>query len=162
MVKLWRSLQAMRTPSRNQAGLELLMEYYNQLYYLDQRFFAPHRPLGVLFHWYLLHEPPSVVLVEALRRGVSLRYDSLTGVPSSQRTLAFEKGSVLFNVGALYTQMGARQDRSAVAGIDTAVDAFQRAAGTPTFAINATIGGSSQSYNASTPPGFMLLSQRCL
>ncbi|TWW58426.1 rhophilin-1 isoform X2 [Takifugu flavidus] len=99
--------QAMRTPSRNQAGLELLMEYYNQLYYLDQRFFPLHRTLGVLFHW----------------------YDSLTGVPSSQRTLAFEKGSVLFNVGALYTQIGARQDRSAVAGIDRAVDAFQRAAG---------------------------------
>lgn len=43
--------QAMRTPSRNQAGLELLMEYYNQLYYLDQRFFPLHRNLGVQFHW---------------------------------------------------------------------------------------------------------------
>lgn len=57
------------------------------------------------------------------------RYDSLTGVPSCQRTLAFEKGSVLFNIGALHTQMGARQDRSAAQGIDQAVDAFQRAAG---------------------------------
>ncbi|XP_010870761.1 rhophilin-1 isoform X2 [Esox lucius] len=99
--------QAMRTPSRNQAGLELLVEYYNQLYYLDQRFFPPHRNLGVHFHW----------------------YDSLTGVPSCQRALAFEKGSVLFNVAALYTQIGARQDRSATAGIDRAIDAFQRAAG---------------------------------
>ncbi|XP_047443821.1 rhophilin-1 isoform X2 [Mugil cephalus] len=99
--------QAMRTPSRNQAGLELLMEYYNQLYYLDQRFFPAHRNLGVHFHW----------------------YDSLTGVPSCQRALAFEKGSVLFNIAALYTQIGARQDRSAAAGIDRAVDAFQRAAG---------------------------------
>ncbi|KAF3690501.1 Rhophilin-1 GTP-Rho-binding protein 1 [Channa argus] len=99
--------QAMRTPSRNQAGLELLIEYYNQLYYLDQRFFPPHRNLGVHFHW----------------------YDSLTGVPSSQRALAFEKGSVLFNIGALYTQIGARQDRSATPGIDRAIDAFQRAAG---------------------------------
>ncbi|XP_060934576.1 rhophilin-1 [Limanda limanda] len=99
--------QAMRTPSRNQAGLELLMEYYNQLYYLDQRFFPPLRNLGVHFHW----------------------YDSLTGVPSCQRALAFEKGSVLFNIGALFTQIGARQDRSAAAGIDRAIDAFQRAAG---------------------------------
>lgn len=99
--------QAMRTPSRNHAGLELLMEYYNQMYYLDQRFFPPHRTLGVHFHW----------------------YDSLTGVPSCQRTLAFEKGSVLFNIAALYTQMGARQDRSAAAGIDRAIEAFQRAAG---------------------------------
>ncbi|XP_061539471.1 rhophilin-1 isoform X1 [Phycodurus eques] len=99
--------QAMRTPSRNQTGLELLMEYYNQLYYLDQRFFPPHRNLGVHFHW----------------------YDSLTGVPSCQRAIAFEKGSVLFNIGALYTQIGARQDRSTTAGIDRAIDAFQRAAG---------------------------------
>lgn len=63
---------------------------------------------------------------------LSLRYDSLTGVPSCQRTLAFEKGSVLFNIGALYTQIGARQDRSVAAGIDKAIDAFQRAAGTKT------------------------------
>lgn len=67
---------------------------------------------------------------------LSFRYDSLTGVPSSQRTLAFEKGSVLFNVGALYTQMGARQDRSGVQGIDKAVDAFQRAAGVDTSTVH--------------------------
>uniref|UniRef100_A0A8C4ETQ8 Rhophilin Rho GTPase binding protein 1 n=1 Tax=Dicentrarchus labrax TaxID=13489 RepID=A0A8C4ETQ8_DICLA len=106
--------QAMRTPSRNQAGLELLMEYYNQMYYLDQRFFPLHRNLGVHFHW----------------------YDSLTGVPSCQRTLAFEKGSVLFNIGALYTQIGARQDRSATAGIDKAIDAFQRAFYFSSFSLN--------------------------
>ncbi|XP_067240590.1 rhophilin-1 isoform X1 [Chanodichthys erythropterus] len=99
--------QAMRTPSRNEAGQELLMEYYNQLYFLDQRFFSPHRSLGFHFHW----------------------YDSLTGVPSVQRALAFEKGSVLFNIGALYTQIGARQDRSTLTGIQDAIDAFQRAAG---------------------------------
>ncbi|KAL0165262.1 hypothetical protein M9458_041015, partial [Cirrhinus mrigala] len=97
---------AMRTPSRNEAGQELLMEYYNQLYFLDQRFFSPHGSLGVHFHW----------------------YDSLTGVPSVQRALAFEKGSVLFNIGALYTQIGARQDRSTLTGIQNAIDAFQKAA----------------------------------
>ncbi|TRY97594.1 hypothetical protein DNTS_033220 [Danionella cerebrum] len=99
--------QAMRTPSRNDAGPELLMEYFNQLYFLEQRFFSPHRSLGLHFHW----------------------YDSLTGVPSVQRALAFEKGSVLFNIGALYTQIGARQDRSTLSGIENAIDAFQRAAG---------------------------------
>ncbi|XP_038616274.1 rhophilin-1 isoform X1 [Tachyglossus aculeatus] len=99
--------QAMRTPSRNEAGLELLMEYYNQLYFLDYRFSPPSRHLGVFFHW----------------------YDSLTGVPSHQRALAFEKGSVLFNIGALYTQIGARQDRTSDRGIDLAIDAFEKAAG---------------------------------
>ena len=58
------------------------------------------------------------------------RYDSLTGVPSSQRTVAFEKASVLFNIGALYTQIGTRQDRTRPAGLDTAVDNYLRAAGT--------------------------------
>lgn len=67
----------------------------------------------------------------------SLRYDSLTGVPSSQRALAFEKGSVLFNIGALYTQIGARQDRCATADIDAAIDAFQRGPKSPpVFSIN--------------------------
>uniref|UniRef100_A0A8B9Q6Z5 Rhophilin Rho GTPase binding protein 1 n=1 Tax=Apteryx owenii TaxID=8824 RepID=A0A8B9Q6Z5_APTOW len=99
--------QAMRTPSRNEAGLELLMEYYNQLYFLDNRFFPPSKNLGVFFHW----------------------YDSLTGVPSHQRALAFEKGSVLFNIGALHTQIGARQDRASLPGVNRAIDAFQKAAG---------------------------------
>ena len=58
------------------------------------------------------------------------RYDSLTGVPSCQRTVAFEKASVLFNVGGLYTQIGTRQDRTTEEGLDTAVDNFLRAAGT--------------------------------
>uniref|UniRef100_A0A8D0GG23 Rhophilin Rho GTPase binding protein 1 n=1 Tax=Sphenodon punctatus TaxID=8508 RepID=A0A8D0GG23_SPHPU len=98
---------AMRTPSRNEAGLELLMEYYNQLYFLDNRFFPPNKNLGIFFHW----------------------YDSLTGVPCHQRALAFEKGSVLFNIGALNTQIGARQDRTTLQGVDRAVEAFQKAAG---------------------------------
>lgn len=54
------------------------------------------------------------------------RYDSLTGVPSSQRTVAFEKASVLFNIGGLYTQIGTRQDRGTEAGLDAAVDNFLR------------------------------------
>ncbi|EGW11705.1 Rhophilin-1 [Cricetulus griseus] len=57
------------------------------------------------------------------------RYDSLTGVPAQQQALAFEKGSVLFNIGALHTQIGARQDCSCTEGTIHATEAFQRAAG---------------------------------
>ncbi|XP_057592796.1 rhophilin-1 [Hippopotamus amphibius kiboko] len=99
--------QATRTPSRSEAGLELLTAYYNQLCFLEARFVTPARSLGLLFHW----------------------YDSLTGVPAQQRALAFEKGSVLFNVGALHTQIAARQDRSCPEGASRAVEAFRRAAG---------------------------------
>ena len=51
-------------------------------------------------------------------------------MPSSQRTVAFEKASVLFNIGALYTQIGTRQDRNSLSGLDTAVDNYLRSAGT--------------------------------
>ncbi|XP_031775353.1 rhophilin-2 isoform X3 [Apis florea] len=52
------------------------------------------------------------------------------GVPSCQRTVAFEKASILFNAAALYTQLAAKQDRLSTRGLDQAIDAFLRAAGT--------------------------------
>ncbi|XP_058805812.1 rhophilin-2 isoform X2 [Phymastichus coffea] len=100
--------QATRTPTRDAAGIALLLRYYNQLYFIERRFFPPDRSLGIYFEW----------------------YDSLTGVPSCQRTVAFEKASVLFNAGALYTQVAAKQDRRTARGLDQAVDSFLRAAGT--------------------------------
>lgn len=100
--------QATRTPTRDSAGIALLLRYYNQLYFIERRFFPPDRSLGIYFEW----------------------FDSLTGVPSCQRTVAFEKASILFNAGALYTQLAAKQDRMTARGLDQAIDAFLRAAGT--------------------------------
>ena len=51
------------------------------------------------------------------------------GVPSCQRTVAFEKACILFNLGGIYTQIGAKQDRCTEKGLDAAVDSFLRAAG---------------------------------
>lgn len=51
------------------------------------------------------------------------------GVPSCQRTVAFEKACILFNMGALYTQIGTKQDRSTESGLDASVENFLRAAG---------------------------------
>ncbi|EDL03020.1 rhophilin-2 [Mus musculus] len=99
--------QACRTPSRDEAGVELLMSYFIQLGFVESRFFPPTRHMGLLFTW----------------------YDSFTGVPVSQQTLLLEKASVLFNIGALYTQIGTRCNRQTQAGLESAVDAFQRAAG---------------------------------
>ncbi|CAK1543664.1 unnamed protein product [Leptosia nina] len=100
--------QAIRTPVRSTAGVALLFKYYNQLYYIERRFFPPDRSLGVYFEW----------------------FDSLTGVPSCQRTVAFEKACILFNIAGIYTQIGAKQERNTCAGLDGAVDALLRAAGT--------------------------------
>ncbi|XP_069854660.1 rhophilin-2 [Dipodomys merriami] len=99
--------QACRTPSRDEAGVELLMSYFIQLGFVESRFFPPTRQMGLLFTW----------------------YDSLTGVPVSQQNLLLEKASILFNTGALYTQIGTRCNRQTQAGLESAVDAFQKAAG---------------------------------
>lgn len=99
--------QAIRTPERNHAGIELLTEYFNQLYFVEKRFFRPNRQLPLHFHW----------------------YDSLTGVPSIQKAIGFEKGSILFNIAALYTQMGCKRDRTCLEGVVAAKEDFERAAG---------------------------------
>uniref|UniRef100_A0A8D0FNS1 Rhophilin Rho GTPase binding protein 2 n=1 Tax=Strix occidentalis caurina TaxID=311401 RepID=A0A8D0FNS1_STROC len=99
--------KACRTPSRDEAGIEMLISYFLQLGYVENRFFPPTRHMGVLFTW----------------------YDSFTGVPVCQQNLLLEKASILFNIGALYTQIGTRCNRQTQAGLENAVDAFQRAAG---------------------------------
>ncbi|NXA45594.1 RHPN2 protein, partial [Nothocercus julius] len=99
--------QACRTPSRDEAGAEMLISYFLQLGYVENRFFPPTRYMGILFTW----------------------YDSFTGVPVCQQNLLLEKASILFNIGALYTQIGTRCNRQTKAGLENAVDAFQRAAG---------------------------------
>ncbi|XP_048371823.1 rhophilin-2 isoform X2 [Sphaerodactylus townsendi] len=99
--------QACRTPSRDESGVEMLTSYFLQLGFVENRFFSPSRPLGILFTW----------------------YDSFTGVPVCQKNLLLEKASVLFNIGALYTQIGTRCIRQTQEGLQKAIDAFQRAAG---------------------------------
>ena len=43
--------RAMRTPTRDNNGIALLFEYYNQLYFVERRFFPPDRSLGIFFEW---------------------------------------------------------------------------------------------------------------
>ena len=43
--------QAMRTPTRDQNGVALLFEHFNQLYFVERRFFPPDRSLGIFFEW---------------------------------------------------------------------------------------------------------------
>ncbi|KAM8876569.1 rhophilin-2 isoform 2-T2 [Synchiropus picturatus] len=99
--------QACRTPSRNEAGVELLAKYYSQLPLMESRFFGPNRPNGIFFSW----------------------YDSFTGVPLCQQNLSLEKASILFNIAALFSQIGTRADRQTTVGLDEAISSFQKAAG---------------------------------
>ncbi|KAM4592630.1 rhophilin-2 isoform 2-T2 [Odontesthes bonariensis] len=99
--------QACRTPSRNQPGVELLAKYYSHLPLIESRFFSPTRQTGIFFTW----------------------YDSFTGVPVCQQNLSLEKASILFNMAALYTQIGTRSDRQTIVGLEEAISSFQKAAG---------------------------------
>ncbi|XP_017281377.1 rhophilin-2 isoform X2 [Kryptolebias marmoratus] len=99
--------QACRTPARTEIGVELLAKYYNHLPLIENRFFSPARQTGIFFTW----------------------YDSFTGMPVCQQNLSLEKASILFNMAALYSQIGTRSDRQTVEGLKEAVSAFQKAAG---------------------------------
>ncbi|XP_062380522.1 rhophilin-2 isoform X2 [Sardina pilchardus] len=99
--------QACRTPSRSAEGIELLAGYFSQLALLESRFFAPNRQIGLFFTW----------------------YDTFTGVPVCQQNISLERASVLFNMGALYTQIATRCNRQTSAGLQEAITAFQRATG---------------------------------
>ncbi|XP_008296154.1 rhophilin-2 isoform X1 [Stegastes partitus] len=99
--------QACRTPSRNEAGVELLAKYYSHLPLIESRFFSPTHQTGIFFTW----------------------YDSFTGVPVCQQNLSLEKASILFNMAALYSQIGTRSDRQTISGLEEAISSFQKAAG---------------------------------
>lgn len=60
---------------------------------------------------------------------LSFRYDSFTGVPLCQQNLSLEKASILFNMAALYSQLGTRANRQILTGLEEAVSSFQKAAG---------------------------------
>ncbi|XP_031443371.1 rhophilin-2 isoform X2 [Clupea harengus] len=99
--------QACRTPSRSEEGIDLLAGYFSQLALLESRFFSPNRQIGIFFTW----------------------YDTFTGVPVCQQNISLERASVLFNMGALYTQIATRCHRQSSSGLQEAISALQRAAG---------------------------------
>ena len=43
--------QACRTPMRTDAGIQLLFEYYNQLYFFERRFFSTESSPNVFLEW---------------------------------------------------------------------------------------------------------------
>ncbi|XP_048885973.1 rhophilin-2 isoform X2 [Brienomyrus brachyistius] len=100
-------VQACRTPSRSEAGIELLSAYFSHLSLLDSRFFSHTGQMGIFFTW----------------------YDSFTGMPACQQNISLEKASLLFNMGALYTQIATRCNRQTTSGLEDAITAFQKSAG---------------------------------
>ena len=77
----------MQTPERSENGVKLLYEYYNQLTLLEKRMFTNQSFAGIQFTW----------------------FDALTAHQTSNKSLAYEKASVLFNIGVLWTQIAAKK-----------------------------------------------------
>ena len=43
--------QAIRTPSRDRHGISLLFQYYNQLHFVERRFYSPDRQSSLFYEW---------------------------------------------------------------------------------------------------------------
>ncbi|KAE9407729.1 BRO1-domain-containing protein [Gymnopus androsaceus JB14] len=68
-------------------------------------------------------------------------------VPVTLRNLMFERAAIIFNLGALYSQVAASEDRANVDGIKRAAAYYQNAAGTLSYLRTAVL------PNFSIPPG---------
>lgn len=60
-------------------------------------------------------------------------FDAFKGKKTTQQSIHFEKASVIFNLGAIQSQLGLGADRSTPNGIKQACNAFQAAAGAFAF-----------------------------
>lgn len=63
--------QAMRTPTRDKNGTALLFQYYNQLYFVERRFFPPDRSSGLFFEWWV-HEQFPAGIIKVSNSGTTL------------------------------------------------------------------------------------------
>lgn len=88
------------------------MQFLLKQHYICNRKKKPHMSFNTLFFFFCPR-----------------RYDSFTGMPVCQQNISLEKASMLFNMAALYSQIGTRADRQTQAGLENAIAAFQKSAG---------------------------------
>ena len=109
----WCTLNQLRihagAPERNERGIEKLMNYYAQLCWLEEKFaFDTDYPLDINFAWFEAFQPKK-------------RTDSTC--------IQYEKAAVIWNIGALYSQLGGNQSLWTPEGLKLAAQYFQKAAG---------------------------------
>ncbi|KAJ3087972.1 pH-response regulator protein palA/rim20 [Quaeritorhiza haematococci] len=109
----FRALETLRADIENlephQASLQRLLKYYGQLFYLASKFPIDEQHIRVCFTWHNSF---------AGEQGVGSNFD-----------LGFEKACVLFNIGALYSHLGAAESLTTIDGMKRAAACFQSAAG---------------------------------
>lgn len=108
----WYSLNQLRihagAPERSEQGIERLMQYYCQLCWLEERFPFETEQIPIEFVWFEAFFPKQTVVTQCIQ---------------------YEKAAVMFNLGALYSQLGSSQSLWTSDGLKVAAQYFQRASG---------------------------------
>jgi hypothetical protein len=98
---------AVSNVTRDEMGVESLLEYHNHLQLVSRRLLHPRLRHGLAFIW----------------------YDAINGLPAVQPSVTFEKACIIFNMAALHSQIAAQVDRSTVQGAGQAVEALEKGIG---------------------------------
>jgi hypothetical protein len=96
-----------RTPEKGVSGRNILIKYYGQFELLCLRFPIDQERLKINFEW----------------------LDAFSSSKVAQNSSAFEKASILFNIGAMCSYIASYSDRKTQDGLKSAFNYFQVAAG---------------------------------
>jgi hypothetical protein len=134
----WYALNQLRihagAPERTEQGVEKLMNYYAQLCWLEERFPYDLEKVGfddlcVVFHHcnrLMLHSvgtKPSVLKSKVLSTQSKLHFYEIFLVVTD--CIQYEKAAVMWNLGAVYSQLGAIQGLWMQDGLKIATQYFQ-------------------------------------
>ncbi|KAH9269316.1 hypothetical protein BASA83_008678 [Batrachochytrium salamandrivorans] len=95
-------------PERSFSGIKKLAHYYSQLFHMEEKFPFENGKVDIEFNWFEAFSPDKQVLCNCIQ---------------------YEKASVLFNVAAIYSQLGSRTRLWTMDGKRVAAGHFQKAAG---------------------------------
>ncbi|KAJ3251037.1 Rhophilin, Rho GTPase binding protein [Chytriomyces hyalinus] len=108
----WSTINSLRThagsPERSSDGIEKLMQYYAQLLRINEKLDLNSKKLQQSFTWYEAFSTERLVMSPCIH---------------------FEMAAVLFNVAAIYSQLGCAQNLWTKDGKKIAADYFKKAAG---------------------------------
>ncbi|KAI9098591.1 BRO1-like domain-containing protein [Phlyctochytrium arcticum] len=112
------------------ASLNKLLKYYGQLLYVGSKFPIDENNIKICFSWYN-------AIGKDTRKSIS------------SFSLNFEKASILFNIAAMYSQLGVSENRSTAEGLKRAAIYLQQSAG-----VFETLQAQVPSMNLPTAPDF--------
>ncbi|EGD76637.1 hypothetical protein PTSG_07749 [Salpingoeca rosetta] len=114
LSKLREMRQFVETHIRSGEARAMLFAYYHQLIHIEHRFCRDAKLPDLHFKW----------------------YDTLNGQPCTQASIALEKACVLFNAGALSTQIAAARNLHCSKDLQRAKQEYESAAGTFQFILD--------------------------